>query len=348
MSELPEEASMPDAGGGLPLAGLLHELLEDWDEPGSAEEGAGIELAAAAGEESDESPSVSLEELLSRLNDGNGEYRADAVVLEAAAAECPVESAIPAQELRAAAAEPETESEPPAPLMEASPEMEAAGPEAVPVEPEPEATASEPAPEAAAVALGPWSVEEPAAEEPAGDGRLDAVLGAIEREIREAEPVDLRVAAGDGRVQSRYITFTLAGSLYALELERVMETDRIPRSTAVPGTPGFLRGVANLRGEILPLVDLRQLLELGPSEQPGGERMLVVRAGGPGGICGLVVDRLGGMALMERAEMETPPPGDDKLARLLKGIGEHRGRLVGVVDLERLFASGEMRLLAGV
>ena len=106
----------------------------------------------------------------------------------------------------------------------------------------------------------------------------------------------------------RFVAFELAGEPYALPFECVLSTDRIPRSTYVPGMPGHLRGVLNLRGEIIPLVDLRILMGI-DAATPGG-RMVVIRDSGAGKApLALVVDRLTGLTSYPAAEISDPSGG---------------------------------------
>lgn len=104
----------------------------------------------------------------------------------------------------------------------------------------------------------------------------------------------------------RFVSFELAGKPYALPFECVVSTDHIPRSTFVPGMPAHLRGVLNLRGEIIPLVDLRMLMGIDAAQ--AGERMVVIRDPAAGKTpLALVVDRLLGLTSISASEISKVP-----------------------------------------
>lgn len=142
------------------------------------------------------------------------------------------------------------------------------------------------------------------------------------------------------KATERFLSFSLAGEVYAVALAGILETDRLPKVTRVPGLPAWAIGVSNLRGSILPVVDLRRLLSLEEAENPQDGRILVVRPGPGDAPSALVVDRLEGVALLSPAELHPAPLWlDSKILPYLEGIGSFKGRLVNVLDLSRLFAA---------
>ncbi|MGC4051884.1 MAG: chemotaxis protein CheW [Paludibaculum sp.] len=177
------------------------------------------------------------------------------------------------------------------------------------------------------------------------DGALRLLLGTMKRELAESmQPRRLEPPPGAGRVTERFLAFQLAGESYAVPLTRVMETERLPKLTTVPGLPAFVLGVANLRGAVLPLVDLAMLLELESPGRPHDARILVVRPSPDDSPVALVVDALQGVAMLAREELHrTPHWLDGRTTPFLEGIGSHKGRLLSVLDLDRVFAASELR-----
>jgi purine-binding chemotaxis protein CheW len=150
------------------------------------------------------------------------------------------------------------------------------------------------------------------------------------------------------RPREGYVLFRLGEAAFGIPISQVAGADRLPRITAMPFVPAYVRGLVNRRGEILPLIDLR--LATGNAAQLGEGRMLVVKSGGKGTHSGFVVDRLEGIAWIEgdqMAEMEAAPEGSP-LGHWLRGVVEGKGRKFGVVDLKRLFSSSELSELFGV
>ncbi len=173
------------------------------------------------------------------------------------------------------------------------------------------------------------------------DDSLRRLVGLMLAEIAaSASPSEQTPSAETSteRTTERFLSFSLAGEVYAVDLAGILETDRLPRITRVPGLPAWAIGVSNLRGTILPVVDLRRLLNLEESENPSEGRILVARPVSGDPPAALVVDRLEGVALLAPSELHPAPQWlDSKILPYLEGIGSFKGRLVNVLDLGRLF-----------
>lgn len=306
----------------LPMDGLLAELLGNWQEGEAGEDGA--DALSLPGEE--EPARVSVSALMDRMLRDEAEP----------------EPYLDLESLSIASAEPEPAAFEPVPEVLVEVEVPAVAEASIP---EIEAPAA-PAIPAAAVEL---PVPEPAYASPAedvrDDGELRLLLGAMRRELAEsAQPARAQVPAGDTRVMERFLAFQLAGESFAVPLTRVLETERMPKRTNVPGLPAFVMGVANLRGSVLPLVDLAMLLELESNGRPHDARILVVKPSADDSPVALVVDALQGVALLAREELHrTPRWLDSRATPFLEGIGSHKGRLLSVLDLDRVFAASELR-----
>lgn len=362
-------------GEALPMDGLLAELLGNWQDVELPEAEALPEAQPAAVEEDSVSVSALMDRLLFEDPFPTLEAASDPLAVEPEAiaasaqqweSEQPVEDApepfvdleslsivLPGDEAAPAApAGPVADSlvtEPQALetaqagsdvsfLADLRPELPALLASTVPAEAIPEV--AEPAAETAAAA-----VPVPEAESERDDGALRLLLGTMKRELAESvQPRQPEPLPGAGRVTERFLAFQLAGESYAVPLTRVMETERIPKLTTVPGLPAFVLGVANLRGAVLPLVDLAMLLELESTGRPHDARILVVRPSPDDSPVALVVDALQGVAMLAREELHrTPHWLDGRTTPFLEGIGSHKGRLLSVLDLDRVFAASELR-----
>ncbi len=144
----------------------------------------------------------------------------------------------------------------------------------------------------------------------------------------------------------RFVVFRLAEKSYGIAMQRVLETDRMPRVTFVPGLPSSLRGITNLRGDILPIIDLRQLLGWGETELTAGNRLIVVKSTADSQV-GLIVDALGGLGTfgVDRSG-GVERSGNAVENELLNGSGEHKGQQVNVLDLDKVFTATELQELA--
>ena len=145
------------------------------------------------------------------------------------------------------------------------------------------------------------------------------------------------------RAGTRFVRFTVGATAYAIGEGFVTELDRVPKVTPVPRTPAWLRGVTNLRGDILSVVDLRVYLGLGPTPAATG-RMLVLRLPLDDFSLGLLVDAVDGIVTVDEAAIHPPASTlEGTLAPFLKGMAVVADQLVAVLDLERLLRSSDIR-----
>jgi chemotaxis signal transduction protein len=141
-----------------------------------------------------------------------------------------------------------------------------------------------------------------------------------------------------------FVVFTLAGTDYAVPIGKLVEMSRPLPVTPVPNLPEWVLGVANVRGDIVSLVDLRLFLGLERCERPAQQRLLVVRARGEDMTAGLLVDQVRGLRRLPASSFEAlAAPVTDRVGAYLQGLAECGGRLLAVLDLDRLLLSPEMR-----
>jgi purine-binding chemotaxis protein CheW len=179
---------------------------------------------------------------------------------------------------------------------------------------------------------------------------LDDLLAAIDGEVEQtfaALPADgdragrLSPAAAE---EKQYVLFTLADTDYAVPIANVVELSRPLPITPVPNVPDWVVGVANVRGDIVSLVDFRTFLGLERPGNVGDQRLLVVRAREENMTTALLVDQVRGMRRLSPQSLSVPAaPIQGRIASYLGGVSDHEGRLVAVLDLDRLLLSAEMR-----
>ncbi len=142
----------------------------------------------------------------------------------------------------------------------------------------------------------------------------------------------------------KHVLFVLDGTPYAVPMENVLELQRLPRITPLPSLPDWLRGVMNLRGDVLSVVDLRSLLGLSPAESSVSQRLVVVRSTVEEIATGWIVDRMIGV---RRLAMDDMLPSSTltigAAVRFLSGIVDCEGQLIAVLDVNRVLSSPEMR-----
>jgi purine-binding chemotaxis protein CheW len=143
----------------------------------------------------------------------------------------------------------------------------------------------------------------------------------------------------DNTELSDYVTFTTAGQLFGLPIERVQDVFKPARITRVPLAAAEIAGVLNLRGRIVTAVNLRSRLGLG-GHQAGHTAMAIgIESGGES--FGLLVDAVGEVLKLPVGECESNPINlDRKLARVSAGVFRLDGSLLVVLDIDRLLDLG--------
>ncbi|MBK8575215.1 MAG: chemotaxis protein CheW [Elusimicrobia bacterium] len=142
-----------------------------------------------------------------------------------------------------------------------------------------------------------------------------------------------RVAGG------KFLTFFLAKEEYGIEILKVQEIIGTMAITPVPRTPEHLRGVINLRGKIIPVVDLR--LKLGLPAAEGQNCIIVVRARGLE--IGITVDQVSEVANIADKDIEPVPAfGNGVATEDLLGIGKTGGRVRLLLDIDRILSNQDV------
>ena len=138
--------------------------------------------------------------------------------------------------------------------------------------------------------------------------------------------------------QQRYIQFWMAEESFAIPIGQVLESGRLTDIAPLPCVTDAIRGLINLHGEIVPLLDLRIILGNIHGDSPAEERMLIVRTGNSEGACGLAVDRVSGILALEPNELRSIGPAEMDLAgAFVNGFCARQDSLIRLFDLERLF-----------
>ncbi|MBI5190964.1 MAG: chemotaxis protein CheW [Nitrospirae bacterium] len=175
-------------------------------------------------------------------------------------------------------------------------------------------------------------------------GGADGVPGAVpvtEAAVEEETETSSPYASGDvwGEEEKKeeesfhLVGFFLGGEEYALEISRVQEIIRVGGWTRVPNSPGHIKGVINLRGRIIPVVDPKAVMDIKESGLTKGSRIMVIEAGGR--VLGMLVDGVSQVMKLPSRVVE-PPPDEvaEKDKGFIKGVGKMEGRLIILLDLD--------------
>ncbi len=142
------------------------------------------------------------------------------------------------------------------------------------------------------------------------------------------------------------VSFNLGPEEFGVDIGMVQEIVRMPDITRVPRTPDFVEGVVNLRGKIIPVVDLRKRFRLPVTENTKSTRIIIVTMNGR--TVGMIVD---GVSEVRRISTDAIEPTPEMVASAidagyLKGIAKLEGRLLILLDLNLVLNQEEQRQLA--
>ncbi len=155
----------------------------------------------------------------------------------------------------------------------------------------------------------------------------------------------------DGRA-GKYLTFHLDNDEFGIHVLKVREIMGLQEITVVPQTPDFVRGVINLRGKIVPVLDLR--LKFGLAEREYTERtcIIVVQTGGKGvpTMVGLIVEGVSDVLSLTGAEIESAPDfGQGVTIPYLLGVAKVNGKVTMLLDIDHVLGeTAVLRELPGV
>ena len=149
---------------------------------------------------------------------------------------------------------------------------------------------------------------------------------------------------------TQYLTFNLADEVFAVDVGRVREILEITSITKVPQTPDFMRGVINLRGSVVPVIDMRLKFGMTETERTVNTCIIVVEVtmDGETVVIGSLADSVQEVIEMESAQIEAAPHiGTQLNTDFIKGMGKHDGRFVMILDIDRIFSAHELDAVTG-
>lgn len=150
-----------------------------------------------------------------------------------------------------------------------------------------------------------------------------------------------RQGAGPGK----YLTFGLGEEVYGLEILKVQEIIGLMRVTRVPGLPGVIRGVVNLRGKVIPVIDLRRKFGLDAKEDTERTCIIVVRVRreGQAVTVGVIVDDVREVLAITESQLEAVPRfSSDVETAFLLGMAKIAQRVVMLLDVDQILSSAEL------
>ncbi len=145
--------------------------------------------------------------------------------------------------------------------------------------------------------------------------------------------------------KTQFLTLGVAGELFAAPVETVQEVLDMRAIARLPQAPANLLGMIDVRGQGVPVVDLRLTLGLPPVADAANTRIVVLSVGTAQGVVtmGLRADRVYEVTVLDAAELDPPPVvGGTWSGRCIAGIGRRNGAFVTVLDLDRLLGATDL------
>jgi len=145
----------------------------------------------------------------------------------------------------------------------------------------------------------------------------------------------------------KYLTFSLAGEEYGLEILKVREIIGIMDITSVPRTPEYVKGVINLRGKVIPVVDLRLKFEMEEAQQTEETCIIVVAVAGIE--MGIVVDNVSEVLDIDAQDIEDAPSfGTNVHTEFILGMGKSDQRVTILLDISKVLTGSELSEVAAL
>ena len=147
---------------------------------------------------------------------------------------------------------------------------------------------------------------------------------------------------------TQYLTFRLADELFALDIGKVREVLDFTSITKVPQTPDYMRGVINLRGSVVPVVDLRLKFGMALAEQTVNTCVIIVEVemDGEKVVMGALADSVQEVLDLEPDHIEPPPRIGTKLnLDFIRGMGKHQKQFLIILDIDKVFTIDELELV---
>ena len=153
------------------------------------------------------------------------------------------------------------------------------------------------------------------------------------------------ISREDGLLQ--LVTFHIGEEEFGVDILAVQEIIRMMQITPVPRAPVYIDGVINLRGKVIPIIDLRRRFGLAPRGHDKNTRIIVIEINNI--IVGFVVDAVSEVLRIPASTVEPPPPVVAGVeSDYVSGVGKLQDRLLIMLDLDRLLSSEDMEALSSM
>jgi len=147
---------------------------------------------------------------------------------------------------------------------------------------------------------------------------------------------------------TQYLTFRLDDEVFALDISKVREVLDFSTLTKVPRTPDFMRGVINLRGSVVPVVDMRLKFGMSVTEQTVNTCIIIVEINldGESLVLGALADSVQEVIELEPGLIEPPPRLGTRLnTEFIRGMGKRDDQFIIILEIDRIFSTEELSIV---
>lgn len=145
-------------------------------------------------------------------------------------------------------------------------------------------------------------------------------------------------------LKDKYLTFQVEDEYFGVEIRYVIEIIGIQKITNLPDMPSFIKGVINLRGKVIPVLDIRSRFAM--EEIPYGERTCIIVVKIDGGEFGFIVDTVKEVVDMPSKIIDKPPRGGySQKSKYISGIGKHEENVIIVIDINKVLTEKELQVM---
>lgn len=147
---------------------------------------------------------------------------------------------------------------------------------------------------------------------------------------------------------TQYLTFKLEDEVFALDISKVREVLDFTAITKVPRTPEFMRGVINLRGNVVPVVDMRLKFGMTKTENTVNTCIIIVEIylDGETTILGALSDSVQEVIDLEPGQIEPAPKIGTRLrTEFIRGMGKRDGQFIIILDIDKVFSADELSIV---
>ena len=158
----------------------------------------------------------------------------------------------------------------------------------------------------------------------------------------KTETTTLKEKVGTGNSgELQLVSFNIGSEEFGVDILKVQEINRMVEITRVPQAPDYVEGVINLRGKVIPIIDLRKRFSLDTKEHDKNTRIVVVDIAG--NVMGMIVDSVSEVLRLQTSTIENPPEIVTGVnAEYIKGVAKLEDRLLIFLDLTKVIDVGEL------